>query len=234
MIYVISDLHGYPLDRFTDLLEKADFSSDDTLYVLGDVIDRNGDGGVETLRWMMRQDNVELLRGNHETMLLSCGFLFDEITDDSIEALDEEKLSRLNTYLYNGGSVTLKSLRRLNKTDPDEVADILDYLREAPLYKMITAGGRDHLLVHGGLENFDKNRRLSDYADDELVWARPEKDDDYFDDVYTVIGHTPTLFFGSEYKGRVYRTRTWMCIDTGAGIGEAPVLVRLDDGKEFR
>lgn len=40
----MSDLHGYPL-------EKAGFSDDDFLYILGDVIDRNGDGGVEMLCW---------------------------------------------------------------------------------------------------------------------------------------------------------------------------------------
>lgn len=49
MTYVISDLHGYPLEKFKKLLEKADFSGDDFLYILGDVVDRNGDGGVEML-----------------------------------------------------------------------------------------------------------------------------------------------------------------------------------------
>lgn len=49
MIYVISDLHGYPLAKFKKLLEKAAFSNNDFLYLLGDCIDRNGDGGVEML-----------------------------------------------------------------------------------------------------------------------------------------------------------------------------------------
>ena len=49
MTYATSDLHGYPLDSFLRLLEKAGFSDSDVLYVLGDVIDRNGDGGSELL-----------------------------------------------------------------------------------------------------------------------------------------------------------------------------------------
>ena len=53
MIYATSDLHGYPLDAFRRLLDAAGFGASDTLYVLGDVIDRNGDGGVAMLRWMM-------------------------------------------------------------------------------------------------------------------------------------------------------------------------------------
>ncbi len=43
-------IHGYPLDSFLDLLKKADFNPRITyLYVIGDVIDRNGDGGIAML-----------------------------------------------------------------------------------------------------------------------------------------------------------------------------------------
>lgn len=40
MIYVTSDWHGYPLAKFMELLDKANFSDDDYCFVLGDVIDR--------------------------------------------------------------------------------------------------------------------------------------------------------------------------------------------------
>ena len=49
MIYVISDLHGYPHNRILQLLKEAGFGKEDFLYILGDVVDRNGDGGVESL-----------------------------------------------------------------------------------------------------------------------------------------------------------------------------------------
>ena len=45
MTYVISDLHGYPHERFMKLLEKAGFSDRDFLYILGDVVDRRLSGG---------------------------------------------------------------------------------------------------------------------------------------------------------------------------------------------
>lgn len=77
MTYVISDLHGYPLEKLKKLLKKANFSSDDFLYILGDIIDRNGDGGVGILLWLLEQVNVQLILGNHEAMLLSCDFVFD-------------------------------------------------------------------------------------------------------------------------------------------------------------
>lgn len=67
--YTISDLHGYPVDKFKALLDKANFSDTDTLYILGDVIDRNGDGGVSLLRYIMAQPNFGFILGNHEDML---------------------------------------------------------------------------------------------------------------------------------------------------------------------
>lgn len=49
MVYVISDLHGYLHGRFLALLDKAGFAEDDFLYILGDIVDRSGDGGTATL-----------------------------------------------------------------------------------------------------------------------------------------------------------------------------------------
>lgn len=37
MIYVTSDIHGYPFEKFRKMLESVNFSADDFLYVLGDV-----------------------------------------------------------------------------------------------------------------------------------------------------------------------------------------------------
>ena len=95
MIYVASDLHGYSIDSFLRLLKKASFGDSDELYVLGDVNDRNGDGGIAMLRWMMNRPNVEFLLGNHEAMMLSCSFLFEEITDENVDKLTSEQLQLL-------------------------------------------------------------------------------------------------------------------------------------------
>ena len=231
MIYVISDLHGYPLERFLQLLEKASFGKDDFLYILGDVVDRNGDGGVEMLQWLMYQTNVELIMGNHEAMLLSNAFVFDEITEDSVNAYTAEKIDMLTRYQLDGGDVTLKAMHRLPK---DIQQDILDYLRDCPIYETVSAGGRDFILVHSGLENFAPDKRIEDYAEEDLLWAWPDLTDVYYKRVMTVFGHTPTMLFGDEYEDNIIKTDTWMDIDMGAGFGHEPVLMRLDDMKEFR
>lgn len=234
MTYVISDLHGYPLEKFKELLEKAEFSDNDFLYILGDVIDRNGDGGVEMLCWLLEQPNVQLILGNHEAMLLSCAFVFDEITDDSINAMTGDKLSLLNHYMFNGGDVTLGALRALKIKSPEAISDVLDYLHDTPLYEAITVGENDFLLVHAGLDNFSPDKKISEYSSHDLIWSRPRLDKEYFDDIITVLGHTPTMHYGTMYKGKIIKTKTWINIDVGAGFGQDPVLLRLDDFKEYR
>lgn len=231
MTYVISDLHGYSIEKLKRLLEKARFGSEDFLYILGDVIDRNGDGGVGILQWLMYQPNAELIMGNHEAMLLSCDFVFDEITDALIEKLDEKQYGILQNYILNGGGVTLRSLAKL---DIHARYDIVDYLRDCPLYEAVTVGDRDYILVHSGYDNFSPDKKPGDYSSDELIWAEPEIDTVYYENVHTVFGHTPTGLFGEEHKGKIVRTRTWTCIDCGAGSGFEPILLRLDDNKEFK
>ena len=230
MIYVISDLHGYPHEKFLALLDKAGFSKDDFLYILGDVVDRNGDGGVETLNWLMYQTNVQLILGNHEAMLLACSFVFDEITEDSIESLTAEKIDMLTRYQLDGGDITLKAMQKLPK---ETQQDILDYLRDCPLYETVNAGGKDFILVHAGLGNFDPNKQIEDYTTEELLWSWPELTDVYYKDKMTVFGHTPTFSFGDEYEGKIIKTDTWIDIDVGAGFGREPVLVRLEDMREI-
>ena len=52
MIYVMSDIHGQKR-RFDSVMKKIKLQPDDTLYILGDVIDRNPDG-IKILRQIMR------------------------------------------------------------------------------------------------------------------------------------------------------------------------------------
>ena len=53
----MSDLHGYPILKFLKILESINFSKDDFLYVLGDVVDRGRDG-VKIIKWLMQNSNT--------------------------------------------------------------------------------------------------------------------------------------------------------------------------------
>lgn len=229
MVYVTSDLHGYSLDSFKKLLEKANFSDDDFCFVLGDVIDRGTDG-IKILKWLMLQHNFELILGNHEAMMLACDFLFDTITEESIAKLTGTKLNMYSTWIANGGQKTVDILSGVRNS---EIRYIMEYLSDAPLYDVVSAGDKEFLLTHSGLGSFDKNKKISDYSSADLLWNRPNLNEKYFDDVITVFGHTPTVYYGEEFKGKAIITDTWIDIDTGAGLGLSPMLLRLDDMKEF-
>ena len=69
MTYVMSDLHGC-YDKYAQMLEKICFGDGDTLYILGDVIDRGPDG-IKILMDMMGRKNVIPIIGNHESLALS-------------------------------------------------------------------------------------------------------------------------------------------------------------------
>lgn len=232
MIYATSDLHGCHPDVLRQLLDKAQFSDKDFLFVLGDVIDR-GEYGTELLLWLTQQQNVQLILGNHEAMMLSCRFLFREVTDESLEALTQENLDVLMTWLSNGATPTLTGLKALLKREPALVEGILEYLEDAPLYDSVRVGGRTYILTHSGLGNFSPDKDLDDYSPDEFLMHRPALTESYFPNATVVFGHTPTLLYGEEYAGRVLHTPSWTNIDTGAAAGGTPMLLRLDDMKEF-
>ena len=64
MIYAISDLHGC-YDKYVRMLEKINFNDSDTLYILGDIVDRGSDG-IKILLDIYNRKNVIALRGNHD------------------------------------------------------------------------------------------------------------------------------------------------------------------------
>lgn len=232
MIFATSDLHGCSLDEFQQLLNRAGFSEDDFLFILGDVIDR-GEHGAELLLWLTEQPNMQLLLGNHEALLLACDFLFEEVTDESLDRLNAEQITLFESWLYNGGSPTLAGLKEIMAQDSELVYGILDYLRDAPLYESFEIQGRNFVLVHAGLDNFSSNRLLSEYDSDELLFMRPTLDTTYFDDAIVVFGHTPTHYIDKQFKGRAIKTASWICIDTGSAEGYSPMILCLDNLAEF-
>lgn len=230
MIYVISDLHGYPLPKFKKLLKSAGFSNKDYCFILGDVIDR-GEDGIAILEWLLYQPNIQLIRGNHEDMMLKCKFLFEPVTEESVAALDSEQVEAMFTWYNNGAETTVSHIR---ECDDETVDAIFEYLEDSAFYERVTVNGQKYLLVHGGLGRFDPDKRIGDYSPRDLLWNRPVLDDIYYGDVITVFGHTPTYYYGDEYSGHIIVTDTWIDIDTGAAAGLPPTLLRLDDMKTFK
>ena len=233
MIYVTADLHGIHPKEFQKLLEKAGFSDEDFLFILGDVIDR-GEYGAELLLWLTQQPNMALILGNHEANLLACAFLFADVNEESLTALTSENMQLVQNWVANGGRSTMKGFQKLLKQDPELVVGILEYLRDCPLYEEVEAGGTQYVLVHAGLgEAFSPERPLEAYSPEELLFTRPDLLTVYYHDKTVIFGHTPTAYYGEQFRGKILRTRTWINMDTGVYAGNSPALLCLDTGKEY-
>lgn len=229
--YVISDIHG-EYDKFIELLNIIKLKETDTLYVLGDVLDR-GPNPIKVLKKLMEMPNVICIVGNHEIMALEClEFLSKEITDSSLEELDKEMLENLVTWQYNGSSTTIKEFKELNE---ESRIDVIEYIKDFLVYDKLTIEGREFLLVHAGLGNFSPDKDIEDYSLHDLVWARADYDIQYFNDMYVISGHTPTQTIeGNPNPGFIYKNNNHIAIDCGAHYpGGRLAAICLDTMEEF-
>ena len=223
MIYVLSDIHGQE-GRFAAILKQIELRPQDTLYVLGDVIDRHP-GGIRILRKIMAMPNARMLLGNHEYMMLrALGEPVDENVDDG----------RAKEHWYrNGGRVTHLHWKCIRKTLRRQ---ILDYLHSLPLEYSVEAGGRKYRLVHASVaENFDGELPYlnpTHYA----VWKRLEAGE-WTGEETLVFGHTPTRHYRDLWPMEIWYGENCIGIDCGCGYPEGGqgrlACLRLDDGKVF-
>lgn len=229
--YVMGDIHG-EYGAFMDLLEQIQLKGTDTLYVLGDILDR-GPHPIKVLLKLMEMPNVICLVGNHELMALEClEFLMKEITDVSIEEIDSETLNNLVTWQYNGSKTTIDEFRSLSREMQQEV---LYFIKEFSIYEEVSVNGKDYLLVHGGLGNYWPGKDIDEYSLKELIWDRAEYDITYFEDVYVVTGHTPTQeIIGNPRPGYIYQKNNHIAMDCGCNRPDGRLAALcLDTGEEF-
>ena len=240
MIYVLSDIHGN-LANFKSIMKQIKLKPDDTLYVLGDVIDRYPDG-IKIIRKLMKMPNAKMLLGNHEYMML-------EAIDDPFDSdnYDEqyEHLCRMRLWYDNQGRVTHNYLKHIRK---DVRSEIFRYLRGLPTNLEIEVNGRKYRLVHGApKELYTDYQRFYDNETECAVWQRWKDDDPDCDDCIGVFGHTPTQEFQKNNPLEIWTSynKRRIGIDCGSGYPTAemqhrkhPVIgrlacLRLDDMKVF-
>ena len=229
--YVISDIHGQ-YDEFIAMLDEIKFQDTDTLYVLGDILDR-GPHPIKVMLKLMEMPNAICIVGNHEYMAAEVlSFLMQEVTDRSLDELDYKTLDNLVTWQYNGAKTTIDEFRALSREMQEEV---IDFIKDMSIYEELTVGGQDYLLVHAGLGNFDPVRTMDDYSLHDLIWKEADYSRQYFDDKIVITGHTPTQFIkGNPNPGYIYRHQNHLAIDCGAYLEDGRLAaVCLDTGEEF-
>ena len=171
MRYAISDIHGC-LQTFKDLLKQLNYSKEDSLYLLGDYIDRGPDSkGVIDYIWELQRSGYEVycLKGNHEQMML------ESVYDMSMQT----------AWLRYGGWQTIGSfgVSKMAKVP----IQYLDWMRQLPHYFEVD----NYILVHAGL-NFSEGDPMEDEMG--MLWARgwyKYIDNDWLGERIVVHGHTP-------------------------------------------
>lgn len=223
MIYVMSDLHGC-FEEYKRMLEKIDFKESDTLYVIGDIVDR-GSQSIQILQDMMVRSNVFPILGNHEYILNEClDFMLSEINEENISNVESSNtIQKLTSWITeNGGAATFEQLNRLSK---DELLDLQDYLMEFEIYKSLEVNQKRFVLAHANM----KPEYLNDIEKYlmNMLFEKTDSTKDEFKDVYLITGHVPTS------DGKILKKNHHICIDGGCVFGQNLACLCLDTMEEF-
>lgn len=224
MIYVMSDLHGC-YEKYMAMLEKIRFSENDTLYILGDVVDR-GEGGIKILQDMMRRKNIKPLLGNHDDWTLK---ILRMLKNPKTETLSKADMSLLQAWLSDGGKPTFTAFAGLSE---EEQQNILTYLDSFGLYEVLTVGGNKFFLAHS-VPSKRKMQNLAARKTEDFTFSEPEYEKEYFSDTYIVTGHTPTSFIDRNSRGRIWHGNRHIAIDCGAVFDNPLACLYLDTMEEF-
>lgn len=211
MLYAMSDLHG-EYQKYLAMLEKIKFNQEDTLYLLGDLVDR-GPEPVKILQDIMQRPNVYPLLGNHEVMAVYIlKQLLLEVTEETISQVDTYLMENIFIWQRNGGGVTLEQFQAL---PPRKRRQLLEFLEGFGWYETVDVGQRAFLLVHAGLGNYRPGKKLVEYSLEELTMVRPDYQTQYFpdDSIYVLSGHTPTKLLGGKWE--IYRSHNNIVLDCG-------------------
>lgn len=171
--FAIGDIHGC-VCTFRHLIYCVlKVRRGDTVYLLGDYIDRGPDSkGVidEIIALQSAGHDIKPILGNHEDLLLKA---VDSVGDDSYGA-----------WMLNGGKATLRSY---GVSLPEDIpAAHLEFLRNLPPCRMT----RRHIMVHAGLD-FRQDNPLTETSREFMLWERRSMfDSDKLAGRKLVTGHT--------------------------------------------
>lgn len=218
MRYIVSDVHGC-YDEYQELLQKIHFSQKDTLYVLGDAMDR-GPEPIKVIKDLMMRENVVYLVGNHDYMMLrTLKKLAVEITKENCENhLASEDLLNYFYWIQDGGRTTSDQFRTLSL---EEQQDILAYVSDALVYEVLYERGKELILVHAGIRGFEEKKELDDYDFFDFIYERTDYSRRYYPDPhkFLVTGHTPTLLIHPDGQPRIYQGNGHIAVDCGCVFG---------------
>lgn len=229
--YVLSDIHGN-YQKYREMLQKIQFSDNDTLYIVGDILDR-GEEGLRILLDISERFNVIPILGNHE--LLAGKFLkmmLEEVNEETLASFSIEKIQALQDWMLDGGSTTIQEFKKLSTFDRETA---VEFLGEFSLAEEITVQGKTFLMVHAGLpsaDEYDVDELDFDVVINKTAYTKPAFGRE-IKNKYLITGHLPTFAIPGGEKGKIYIQNGHIAIDCGCTYGGSLGCLRLDDMQEF-
>lgn len=230
MTFVIGDIHANK-EKYFSMIEKLMPTDDDAVFVLGNVI-ATGDSGIEILKDMMYRPNFFPILGEQEYYAKKFFPLISKADSvDTAKAMLSEKDRALFEKQFTAKSE--KSITDFLSLDEEGKESIIDYLDEFAPYEEIEAGGKNFVLVHGGIDNFDEEKSLDDYCEEDFALSQADYGRIYFSDSYLVTGHTPTALIDKTLAGKVYAKKRHLALDCGVSFGGKLAAVCLEKLKVY-
>lgn len=234
-VYACTDLHGclWAWEKIKKILQP-----EDTLYFLGDAIDR-GEHGWQILKEMLNDSRIIYIKGNHEDMMCRALTRFPNYDIWSRQML---------IWDQNGNIPTLNAIEADNENN---VKEVLRRVTVLPIYATYNSpNGNIFWLSHAGCDYTEEGIEI--YSTDELLWDRNHfLNNRWFeapDNVYIVHGHTPIPYLVeelSEYNDNIsaneeiapgayyYADGHKICLDCGSVWTGVSVLLNLDTFEEI-
>jgi len=222
-VYASSDWHGCadPGLKILDYLQP-----DDTLYFLGDAIDRGPDG-ILLLTKLLKDKRVIFVKGNHEQFL-------EDIAPDLIEG----RFYQADLWLANGGRATWNSLKNLPEVSKLWYVHKISKLPITLRYN--SPNGHTIILDHAGYSPFDSYSLCCH----EPLWDRQHFSTPWYpfsgkitvntdldpENTFMVHGHTPVQYLKTSYYYE--GNEDWNKLLDSEETDE-PKVLRYCDGHKF-
>lgn len=228
-----SDWHGcgVPAKKLLDYLQP-----EDTLYFLGDAIDREEDG-IELMNLLKNRPNTYYIMGNHEKMMLDC---IPNIINDIIALGAWEMFGYdADLWFHNGG---YKTYSKIADADISIFVEYRKFLSSMPK-RMVYDSPKGHKVI---LEHAGSTPWLVKNQHYDPLWDRAHFTDKFTpngENLYVVHGHTPVQYLQYEYDYNGKRTEitekemeercNWMSgYDLPADFPK-PEVIRYCEGHKF-
>ncbi len=204
-IYVVGDIHGEVTKLERELARLRFNYHDDTLYSVGDLIDRGEDSlkGLE----LITQPWFKAVRGNHEDMM--------------IQGLCDDNAGMFANWILNGGIWYLK----LDKSGQEYVRQLAEQAEQCmPIVLELQRSNKKFVICHADYPADHYPVAQEEQLKSQILWARNRVRNVIQGNHCHEIDGADLFVFGHTPIKEAIREQNCMWIDTGACYDQHNIL----------